>query len=146
MTGNWVLRFVFGGGNYDHVMSVINQNPDGSFSGTGAYPAGGSYTHTWTVTGEVNGDNISFHIVYLTGNPGYEAWVNGTIASDRTMSGTWYATGQPGPYEWRSISGAATRETITYKNHGQYVRSQENKQEAAQSRIGMPVQSKGHEK
>lgn len=31
-------------------------------------------------------------------------------------------------------------------NHGQYVRSQENKREAAQSRIGMPVQSKGHTK
>ena len=31
-------------------------------------------------------------------------------------------------------------------NHGQYVRSQENKREVAQSRIGMPIQSKGHTK
>lgn len=31
-----------------------------------------------------------------------------------------------------------------WKNHGQYVRSQKNKREAAQSRIGMPVNSKGH--
>jgi len=31
-------------------------------------------------------------------------------------------------------------------NHGQYVKSQENKKEAAQSRIGMPAQSKGHTK
>lgn len=36
--------------------------------------------------------------------------------------------------------------TREYKNHGQFVSSQENKQEAAQSRIGMPVQSKGHTK
>ena len=34
----------------------------------------------------------------------------------------------------------------TYKNHGQYVRSQKNKREAAQSRIGMPAKSKGHNK
>lgn len=34
----------------------------------------------------------------------------------------------------------------TYKNHGQYVKSQEDKREAAHSRIGMPVQSKGHTK
>lgn len=31
-------------------------------------------------------------------------------------------------------------------NHGQYVRLQENKQEAAHSRTGMPIQSKGHTK
>lgn len=31
-----------------------------------------------------------------------------------------------------------------WRNHGQYVKSQKNKREAAQSRIGMPVNSKGH--
>jgi len=33
-----------------------------------------------------------------------------------------------------------------YKNHGQYVKSQEDKREAAHSRNGMPVQSNGHTK
>ena len=31
-----------------------------------------------------------------------------------------------------------------YRNHGQYVRSADDKQEAAHSRNGMPIQSKGH--
>jgi hypothetical protein len=34
--------------------------------------------------------------------------------------------------------------TREYKNHGQYVSSQVDKQDAAQSRVGMPDQSNGH--
>ena len=33
----------------------------------------------------------------------------GSIASDGTMSGTWSASGQPGPYTWESISGNAVK-------------------------------------
>jgi hypothetical protein len=161
LEGSWVLRFILGG-NWDHDMTVDSQT-DGNFSGTGGYPAGGAHTHTWNVTGTVSGDNVSFHIVYLTGNPGYELWADGTIAADGSMNGTWHATGQPGPYNWMTLSGTAEsssnqeftwettsgtvlKQVVEYKNHGQYVRSQENKREAAHSRIGMPVQSKGHTK
>lgn len=108
--GDWVLRFLYGTTNYDHdVDASVVQQSDGSFTATGGYPAGGPYTHTWEATGTVVRDGVEFHIVYLTGNVGYEAWVQGTISSvDASMSGTWYATGQPGPYNWWSLSGAAT--------------------------------------
>ncbi|WP_455369934.1 hypothetical protein [[Eubacterium] cellulosolvens] len=108
LEGEWVLRFIYpqGGSNYDHDMTVTVQ-ADGTFEGTGGYPAGGSHSHTWEIEGTVVGDEVEFHIVYLTGNPGYELQAEGIIASDGTMSGTWTATGQPGPYNWMSLDGLA---------------------------------------
>ena len=108
LEGDWILRFVYGTTNYDHDMDAsVVQKADGAFTATGGYPAGGPYTHTWEATGTVVRDNVGFHIDYLTGNVGYEAWVDGTIASDGSMSGTWHATGQEGPYDWLSLLGAA---------------------------------------
>jgi hypothetical protein len=109
--GDWVLRFIYGSGNYDHDMTVILfDETTGYFEGEGGYPAGQTHTHIWQVTGTVTGDNIEFTIVYQQGgqNPGYTVEATGTIAEDGTLSGTWYATGQPGPYNWESLSGAVS--------------------------------------
>jgi hypothetical protein len=105
--GAWVLRFNLGG-NYDHDI-VINVQNDGTFSGTGGYPASGPpYSITETVTGtiDVMTGAITMHSVY---NNGYWYDAIGTIASDGTMSGTWGNTGQGYGHSWYSISGHAVK-------------------------------------
>jgi hypothetical protein len=88
-------------------MVITTQNPDGTFSGAGGYPAGSApYTAVGqtpeTITGQVTGNTITFTTTY-TGpfNPGYSVTVSGTIAPDGSMSG---AT----PFEWHTTSGNAT--------------------------------------
>ncbi len=140
VTGDWVLTFVYSG-SWNHDIHIAIQNPDGTFSGTGGYPAGGPYSITETITGMIDGNNITIHSSYDSSAYTYDAV--GVIATDGSMSGTLTTNeGQVGP--WSAPAGTITHETETYKNHGQYVKSQEDKQEAAHSRIGMPEQSKGH--
>jgi hypothetical protein len=94
-------------GTYHHDMEITTQNPDGTFSGAGGYPAG-SYPYTSSgqtseiITGQVNGNLISFTTTYNGPyNPGYSVTVTGTIAADGSMSGN-------SPWEWHTISGAVT--------------------------------------
>jgi hypothetical protein len=97
-------------GTYTHDLLITQQNPDGTFSGTGGYPAGQSpYTDpgetSETITGQITGDQISLTTTYLGPyNPGYTATAIGTIASDGSMGGTV-------PWVWYTISGNAA---ITY--------------------------------
>jgi len=95
---------------YEHDMVIDTQNPDGTFSGTGCWPAGSSpypYTAppaetTEIITGQVTGNQITFTTTY--GGPyntGYTANVSGTIASDGTMSGNI-------PWEWHTTDGHVT--------------------------------------
>lgn len=138
IAGDWVLTFVYGG-IWMHDIHIVTMNPDGTFSGTGGYPAGGPYTTTETITGSIVGDNISIHSVYDGSSYYYDAI--GTIAPDGSMSGTLTTSAeQVGP--WSVPAGAAV--CTADMNHGQYVSGQEDKQEAAQTRFGMPVQSIGH--
>jgi len=90
---------------YEHDLIIDTQNPDGTFSGTGGYPAGGSpYNASGqtaeVITGLVVGNQISLTTTYLGPyNTGYTATAEGTIAADGTMSGTI-------PWEWHSTDGA----------------------------------------
>lgn len=92
---------------YHHDLVITTQNPDGTFSGTGGYPAGSSpYTDPGQtpeiITGQVTGNQITFTTTYSGPyNPGYSATVSGTIATDGSMSGN-------SPWEWHTTSGAAT--------------------------------------
>jgi len=93
-------------GTYEHDMVISIQNPDGTFSGTGGYPAG-SFPYTAAgqtaevITGQVIGNQITFTTTYSGPyNPGYSVTVSGTIASGGTMSGTT-------PWEWHTTSGKA---------------------------------------
>lgn len=89
-------------GTYAHDLFITTQNPDGTFTGTGGYPAGGPYQTTENVTGQVVGTTITFTVTYLGPySPGYSVTVSGTIAPDGSMSGTL-------PWEWHTTSGAAT--------------------------------------
>lgn len=105
VTGVWVLQFDHLGTKYNHDMSIATQT-DGSFTGTGAYPAGGPHTITWTVTGTVSNDAVSMTISYDSPST-YVVTASGTLAGDGTMSGTWSSNiGQSGI--WMSTSGQAT--------------------------------------
>jgi hypothetical protein len=141
VTGPWELTapqaitFTCGGGSYPHTLLNVDMLSGGDFEGDGWYNTNHSYT--WDIEGEITGDGVTFTLVYTGTNPGYTLHGEGTIAPDGSISGstdgncTAFAMG----------AGSATR---FEGNHGQYVSSQENKQEAAQSRIGMPEQSNGH--
>lgn len=127
------------GGSWYHTLSTINNLADGDFQGTGVW--NGSPAYTWNIDGNIDGDSITFHLVYSGGNPGYTLNGTGSIASDGSINGS--TDGNCTAFSMPSGSAIADE---FESNHGQYVRSQENKQEAAHSRIGMPVQSKGHTK
>jgi hypothetical protein len=91
-------------GTYAHDLVITTQNSDGTFSGTGGYPAGNpsQYQTTETITGQVTGNQITFTTTYAGPyNPGYFVTVSGTIAPDGSMSGT-------SPWEWHTTSGHAT--------------------------------------
>ena len=96
-------------GSYSHDMIIDTQNPDGTFSGTGGYPAGSSpYTlpgeTSETITGQVMGNtiDITFTTTYSGPyNPGYTVAVSGTIDSNGEMSGT-------SPWEWHTTKGHVT--------------------------------------
>ena len=92
--GQHALTFADSSGTqYAHTMNVTSVTPVSTFmttfSGSGSYNADPSH-YTWTVTGTVNYNVISFKITYdpTSANPGY--WVSGTgvIARDGSVSST----------------------------------------------------------
>lgn len=133
------IDFGCGGGTYSHTLnSVINNDPSmGMFTGTGTYNPNNSYT--WDIEGEISGDDITFTLIYTGANPGYTLNGVGTIASGGSINGT--TDGNCQTFSMGTESAARFE-----GNHGQWVKSQEDKKEAAQSRIGMPKQSLGHNK
>ena len=140
--GPWELTapnpivFTCGGTDYNHtLLDVNNDSTTGDFSGNGWYDPNHSYT--WDITGNVSDDDITFTLIYTGTNPGYTLNGEGTIAPDGSISGTTDGNCQ-------FFAMPADTAVRFEGNHGQYVSSQENKQEAAQSRVGMPEQSKGH--
>lgn len=111
VVGTWVLRLYYGAsGIYDHDIVIINVQSDGTFTGTGGYPAGGSpyswpYNETVSGTIDIMTGEITFHSDYQN-DYFYDA--KGTIALDGTMSGNWTGKNQP-TYAWESISGQAVK-------------------------------------
>ena len=112
LKGDWTLDFVYSGSPYVHEMTVTLQPVCGvvenAFEGYGHYVSDPSYT--WTVTGNVVGDTVNFHILYTGTNAGYYVDAVGTIADDGTMSGTWSNPTQSGT--WSSKAGHATSTPI----------------------------------
>lgn len=99
VTGNytWVVL-----GTYSHDLT-FTMSPDGSFVGSGGYPASGSpYATTEQITnGQVTGSTITFKTTYDGPyNPGYNVTVTGTIAPDGSISGT-------SPWSWVMTTGKA---------------------------------------
>ena len=106
LVGDWTLEFNYLGGLYTHDTSITAET-DSTFSGTGAYPAGGPYTITWVVTGTKGGNGVSITMQIDYDGSSYHVDAIGTIHGDGSMSGTWTSnTGQSG--SWQSTDGAAT--------------------------------------
>ena len=97
--------------SYDSSLYDLSLTQNGqSLTGTGQYPSPGPYAYAWTATGTITGNTISLTDVYTQGAVGTTMHMNGTIASDGTMSGTWddnYGGGRTGL--WKSVSGNATQ-------------------------------------
>ena len=52
-------------GTYEHDLMIDTYNPDGTFSGTGGYPAGAeTYATTEIITGQVTGNQVTFTTTY----------------------------------------------------------------------------------
>ncbi len=104
-------------GTYAHDMTLV-MNPDGTFTGTGGYPAGNApYTNPGETgelitNGVVSGNNISFTLTY-TGpfSPGSTWNFSGTIAPDGSMSGV-------SPMEWQTTSGLALAGALSAEDFG----------------------------
>ena len=75
-------------GTYAHTMTVTTVTPLSThatrFSGTGTYS---DPSYTWTVSGTVNWNAVSFSILYTGTNGGYRVWGHGWIAADGSVSG-----------------------------------------------------------
>jgi hypothetical protein len=143
VAGSWELIapspivFTCGGGTYPHTLDDVS-SVAGSFTGVGTYDVSSSYT--WDIDGEITGDDIIFTLVYTGTGAGYTLNGEGTIGSDGSVSGTTDGNCQ-------TFSMGAGSATATFEgNHGQWVKMSEDKKGAAHSRVGMPVQSKGHAK
>ena len=105
----WGLQFYLNGvaGNA-HDIIIESQQPDGTFSGIGQFPAGGPYNPTYdqTITGTVTSGVVIFSSDY--DNSDYWYTVTGKISAHGTMmSGTWIDKhGNEGTF--KSLYGAAT--------------------------------------
>ena len=105
--GSWVFCFDYGG-CWNHDINITAQS-NGTFSGTGGWPAGGPYSITETITGtiDVMTGAITLHSAY-DGSTYYYDMNDGVIASDGTMSGNVItSSSQSGPFY--STSGTAVK-------------------------------------
>ncbi|MGD8501409.1 MAG: hypothetical protein PVJ86_12225 [Phycisphaerales bacterium] len=110
VTGDWGWRFMFNDQipyNHDMDVTVHQWDTTGDFVGVGGYPAGGPYSITWVVTGNVDGDDVEFFIDY--DGSGYWVDAEGIIAPDGTMTGTACTSSQGCGHTWLTTSGEATR-------------------------------------
>lgn len=112
-TGNYVITMEYLGSLYDHDMTLV-QNEFGDLSGNGGSPAGAN-TYVWTINeGLVVGDSIEFTADYTATpdavTPQTTIVVEGTIAQNGTMSGTWSDNYKGGDRSgtWTTASGVAS--------------------------------------
>jgi len=138
VNGNYVIDLTYLGVHYTEYLE-LQQNGD-NITGTSLALAGNA--SPWTIeSGSVVDNTVNF-LAHFNANPSLHATFTATIDPDGSMNGNWEDV-DPGTRDgtWETTDGNATR---FEGNHGQYVSSQEDKQGASQSRVGMPVQSQGH--
>jgi hypothetical protein len=84
------LVFTLGGDTYTHSMTVTSitplSNQSTAFSGYGSYT--GTPPQTWTISGAVRGNAVSFTITYNNTSPAYIVTGNGVINPDGSVTGT----------------------------------------------------------
>lgn len=97
LVSTWLLSV--NNGIYMHDMFILTQNPDGSFSGNGGYPAGSGptypYPYNWTLAGQLTGSVVTMTLSYQNS---YIATITGTVnATWDYMSG---GVGTGGVFNW----------------------------------------------
>jgi hypothetical protein len=112
-TGTYVVDMNYLGSDNDHDM-VLTQDALGNLTGHGGSPAGAN-VYTWVITsGTVSSSTIDFYANYTATadavTPQTVLHVNGTIAPDGTISGTWSDNYQGGARTGTltTVSGNAT--------------------------------------
>ena len=113
-SGDYIVAMEYQGNDYSHDVT-LTQDGIGNLSGNGGSPAGDN-TYLWTVNnGMVNGDTIAFTANYTATadavNPQTTIVVEGTVAANGTMSGTWSDNyeGNNRSGTWKTTSGVATQ-------------------------------------
>lgn len=138
MTGAWVLQFndpEFGSRLYD---VQVNQTGETLIVSGTSHTDGIPVACGWTGMGSLTSGAVTFIANYHDCGYTGSFLFTGNLNEDGTLSGAWKVSTSIPPLDYSviTISGSAIQQ-----NHGQYVSSQEDKQAAAQSDIGMPVQS-----
>jgi len=107
--GSWNISWEYNGTSYNHGIT-LRQDSDGNLTGDGGHPAGGAWQLYF---GSVSGNTFTFSGKYIDSSgvvtPGAILYVDGSVAPDGTMSGTWAdkeAGGRTG--SWKSVSGIAS--------------------------------------
>lgn len=132
-----------GGTGYPQSITVTLNPCDGTFSGPGtAYPYN-TATPSWT-EGEIDGLMISYTTEYPVGaQTDYVVTVVDAVfnPADYSFSGNWSDNFAGGAQTGVVISGVPTMSSTEYRNHGDFVSANPDKNDAAHSCIGMPMQS-----
>ena len=115
-SGDYVIAFEHQGTDNNHDVTLM-QDASGNLTGNGGSPAGNN-TYLWTITGgTVTGSSIEFTADYTATpdavTPQTTLEVEGTVAIDGTISGTWSDNyqGDNRSGTWMTTSGEATSES-----------------------------------
>ena len=121
-SGEYVIAMEYQGSDNDHDVTLM-QDASGNLTGNGGSPAGNN-TYLWTITdGTVTGNSIEFTADYTATAdavyPQTTLTVEGTIANDGTMSGTWSDNyeGDHRSGTWMTTSGDATKKHTGSDTH-----------------------------
>ena len=88
VSGSWVVDFDYLAGTYPHDMT-LTQNGAGGLTGGGGYLAGATHTYEWVIdSGIVDGNTIHLETHYTLG-AACTMTINGVVAANGSMSGTW---------------------------------------------------------
>jgi hypothetical protein len=115
VTGDWDIAINWLGTDYIHITDLVQTGT--SLTGTLVYPG-----DTKVITsGSVVGNKITIFADYIEGGTG-TVTLNGTIANDGTMSGTWLDTwgGLNRAGTWTTTSGIAVSSDGPYWKNGGY--------------------------
>lgn len=118
VTGNYELTFVLTGDNTPYTHHATLTQTGSTVTGDGGYPATGVDTYHWNVTsGTQSGNTLNLTALYDLGATGTVMHLNGTIASDGTVSGTWDDNfGGPRTGTWTLTKGVSVPKIVTPAN------------------------------
>jgi hypothetical protein len=123
------------GNVWRHEFKVAVNPCDNTFSGTAPTYDNGASSPTWTenVTGSFGDNTVSFDTDPIGGGSTFKV-TNAPYGTEVPVVTNWTAN------EVTMIASAPTFNTTSnYKNHGDYVKAQPDKNDAAHSCIGMPI-------